>query len=90
MIVLTTLVDLINMAFSILVWIIIGRCILSFIRHDPYQPIIKFIYDVSEPIMAPFRKLMPPMGGMDFSPIIAVFALSLLQKVVITLLYSIL
>ncbi len=85
-----TIVDLINMAFTILVWIIIGRCILSFVRHDPYQPIIKFIYDVSEPIMAPFRKLIPPTGGIDFSPIIAVLALSLLQKIIIELLYTIL
>lgn len=83
-------VDIINMAFTILVWIIIGRCILSFIRHDPYQPIIKFVYDVSEPIMAPFRKLMPTAGGIDFSPFIAVLALSLIQKLVIGLLYSML
>ena len=83
-------VEIINMAFTILVWIIIGRCILSFIRHDPYQPIIKFIYDVSEPIMAPFRKLIPASGGIDFSPFIAVLALTLLQRLIITLLYTIL
>ncbi len=84
------IVEIINMAFTILVWIIIGRCILSFIRHDPYQPIIKFIYDVSEPIMAPFRKLIPASGGIDFSPFIAVLALTLLQRLIITLLYTIL
>lgn len=83
-------ISLINIAFTVLVWIIIGRCILSFVNHDPYQPVIKFIYDVSEPIMAPFRKLIPPTGGIDFSPIFAVLALSLLQKLIIGMLYSIL
>ncbi|NLB88402.1 MAG: YggT family protein [Syntrophomonadaceae bacterium] len=84
-----TLIELVNMAFTILVWLIIARCILSFVRHDPYQPVIKFIYDVTEPIMAPFRKLIPPTGGIDFSPIIAVLALSFLQKIIVDLLYAI-
>lgn len=84
-----TLIELVNMAFTVLVWLIIARCILSFVRHDPYQPVIKFIYDITEPIMAPFRKLIPPAGGIDFSPIIAVLALSFLQKIIIDILYAI-
>lgn len=83
------IIDLVNMAFTVLVWLIIGRCILSFVKHDPYQPVIKFIYDVTEPIMAPFRKLIPATGGIDFSPIIAVLALSFLQKIIIDILYAI-
>ncbi|NLJ73277.1 MAG: YggT family protein [Syntrophomonadaceae bacterium] len=84
------IIALINIAFTVLVWIIIVRCVLSFIRHDPYQPLIKFIYDVSEPVMAPFRKLVPPTAGIDFSPIFAVIALSILQKIIINVLISIL
>ena len=84
------IIQLVNTAFNVLVWLIIGRCILSFIRHNPYQPVIKFIYDVTEPIMAPFRRILPVAGGMDFSPIIAVLAVSLVQKLVIGILYSIL
>ncbi|MDD2621035.1 MAG: YggT family protein [Syntrophomonadaceae bacterium] len=84
------IIQLVNTAFNVLVWLIIGRCILSFIRHNPYQPVIKFIYDVTEPIMAPFRRIVPVAGGMDFSPIIAVLAVSLVQKLVIGILYSIL
>ncbi len=84
------IISLVDIAFTVLVWIVIGRCILSFVRHDPYQPVIKFIYDVSEPIMAPFRRLIPPTGGIDFSPIFAVLALTLVQRLVINILYSIL
>jgi YggT family protein len=57
---------------QVMIWLIIVRCILSFVRHDPYQPIIRFIYDVTEPVMAPFRRWLPAAGGIDFSPIIAV------------------
>jgi len=62
-------------ACQLMIWLIIGRCILSFVRHDPYQPIIRFIYDVTEPVMAPFRRLLPTAGGIDFSPILAVLAI---------------
>jgi len=82
------IIQVVNTAFNVLVWLIIGRCILSFVRHDPYQPLIKFVYDVTEPVMAPFRKLIPAAGGLDFSPIIAVLAISLVQKIIIDLLYA--
>lgn len=84
------IVQVVNTAFTVLVWLIIARCILSFVRHNPYQPVIKFIYDITEPIMNPFRRLLPMAGGLDFSPILAILAISLVQKLVIQLLYSIL
>lgn len=84
------IIQVVNTAFTVLVWLIIGRCILSFIPHNPYQPIIKFIYDITEPVMSPFRRLLPTAGGIDFSPILAVFAVSLVQKLVYSLLISIL
>ncbi|MDD2586448.1 MAG: YggT family protein [Syntrophomonadaceae bacterium] len=83
------IIQIVNAAFTVLIYLIIGRCLLSFIKHNPYQPIFKFVYDVTEPIMAPFRKLLPSAGGMDFSPILAVLALSLVQKLVIGILQGI-
>ncbi len=77
------LIQVINIAFQVLIYLIIGRCILSFIKHDPYNPIIKFVYDVTEPVMAPFRRLLPMGYGIDFSPLLAVFALGLLNKLII-------
>ncbi|MGI6420991.1 MAG: YggT family protein [Syntrophomonadaceae bacterium] len=79
------LIQIVNIAFQVLIYLIIARCILSFIRHNPYNPIIKFIYDVTEPIMAPFRRLLPMGYGIDFSPILAVFALGLLNKLLVQL-----
>lgn len=69
--------------FQVMIWLVAIRCILSFIRHDPYQPIIRFIYEVTEPIMAPFRRLMPTAGGIDFSPMVVFFVLQLLQSLVL-------
>ncbi|MEN6391031.1 MAG: YggT family protein [Syntrophomonas sp.] len=63
-------------------WLVVIRCILSFIPHNPYQPIIKFIYDVTEPLMAPFRRLLPGAGGVDFSPMLLFLVIYFLERVV--------
>jgi len=71
---------IVYMALEILKWLIVVRCVLSFIRHNPYQPVIKFIYDVTEPVMAPFRKIVPAAGGIDFSPILVFFIIQAVQS----------
>lgn len=85
-----TIIQIVDLIFRVLVWLIIFRCILSFVRHDPYQPLIRFIYDVTEPIMGPFRRLIPAAGGIDFSPIIAILAVELVRGLVVSLLYTLL
>ena len=84
------LIQIINIAFSVLIWLVIIRCLLSFIPHNPYQPLIRFVYDVTEPIMAPFRRLIPPIGMIDMSPIVVVFALELVRRVMIELIWMLL
>ncbi len=82
--------DIVNLAFEVMMWLVVIRCILSFVRHNPYHPIIRFIYDITEPIMAPFRRLLPPAGGIDFSPIIVWMVLMLLRNLVLGILRAIL
>lgn len=65
---------------QIMIYLIIARCVLSFVRHDPYQPVIRFIYDVTEPIMAPFRRFVPTAAGIDFSPILAVLFIQMIVQ----------
>ncbi|MDD4776311.1 MAG: YggT family protein [Syntrophomonas sp.] len=86
----TSIIQVVNIVFEVLIWLVIVRCILSFVRHNPYQPLIRFVYDVTEPIMAPFRKLIPAAGGLDFSPIVVLLVLSLVQSMIIRLLLTIL
>ncbi|MDD4801846.1 MAG: YggT family protein [Syntrophomonas sp.] len=84
------IIQIVNIAFEVLYWIVIVRCILSFVRHNPDQPLISFIYDVTEPIMAPFRRIIPSASGIDFSPIVLILVISLVQRLVVSLLISIL
>jgi len=70
--------------FTAIWWLVIARLILSFLplfmRIDPYNPVVRFINETTEPLMAPFRRLVPPVGGIDFSPMIMLFVLQLLQN----------
>lgn len=71
--------EVVQVAFEVYKFILIARIILSFVKHNPYNPMIRFIYDLSEPYLSIFRRFIPPMGMIDFSPIAAFFALGLLQ-----------
>lgn len=73
------IIEIVNIAFSVLIWMVIIRCLLSFIPHNPYQSIIRFIYEVTEPVMAPFRRIVPVIGGLDISPVVVVLALELVR-----------
>ncbi|MGQ9824326.1 MAG: YggT family protein [Desulfotomaculales bacterium] len=76
----------VNVLFQVYYWLIFIRIVLSFIRHNPYQPLIRFIYEVTEPWLRIFRRFVPPVGMIDFSPVIAFFALELLRQLVMALL----
>ncbi len=80
--------NIIDVAFQVAYWLLFIRVLLSWFRLSPHNPIIRFIYEVTEPMLAPFRKILPisPNLPIDFSPILAFFALQLLRSLVMRLL----
>lgn len=84
-----TLIMLVRSAFDVYSWIIIARILMSWVPHNPNHPVMRFIYEVTEPLLAPIRNLMPRTSmPIDFSPIIAVLLLNLVQRLIIGLLIS--
>ena len=78
----------INTFISILTIVVIIYTLLRFFM-DPYHPVISMLGQVVEPMLAPIRKNVPPIGGLDFSPLILIIVLQLLGTIVIVLLRSI-
>lgn len=78
--------ELIDIALQLFALLIFVRVIISWVRVDPYHPLVQFLYSVTEPVLAPIRKLMP--GGMmlDFSPMIALVIIFALRQLLVTLL----
>ena len=63
-------------------WILIARALVSWIPNlDPYHPAVQFLYSITEPVLEPIRKLIPPLGGMiDISMIVAFFGIVILEQ----------
>jgi len=61
-------------------WILIGRAVISWVNPDPYNPIVRFLYNATEPVLYRVRRLVPSVyGGIDFSPLIILLGLYFLQ-----------
>jgi len=87
---LDALAVIIYYALTIYMWVIIARAVLSWVSPDPYNPIVRFIYNLTEPVMYQIRKRIPVnFGGIDISPIIVLFAIIFLQKFVVATLQGI-
>ena len=69
-----------SMVLTLYQWIIVARAVLSWVNPDPYNPIVRFIHNITEPVLAPIRRRLPTsMGPIDVSPIIVFFAVYLLR-----------
>ena len=74
----------INNLFEIYFWIILVRCLLSFVPSiDWYKQPFTFIKDATDIYLNLFRKFIPPIGGLDFSPIVAIIVLQIIQYLVV-------
>ena len=75
-------VGILGLLLNFFFWAIIIQVVLSWVAPQSNNPVVGLLYQITEPVMAPARKLLPPMGGMDFSPII-VFMLIQLAKIMV-------
>jgi YggT family protein len=76
-----TLIAVLLQAFSLL---ILARVLISWVRLDPYHPIVQFIYNATEPFLKPVREALPPMMGFDFSPMVVLILAQILGSVLIS------
>ncbi len=70
-----------GLGLDIYMWLIIARAILSWVNPDPYNPIVRFLYNVTEPVLSYLRRRLPLVyAGLDLSPLV-VLAVILFLKV---------
>lgn len=84
------LAQILSVILTIFYWLIIIRAVLSWVNPDPYNPIVNFLYRITEPVLAPIRKALP-LGlnyGIDLSPIIAFFIIIFLKSLLVRVLLS--
>jgi YggT family protein len=65
-------------------WVIIAAALITWVSPDPRNPIVLFLRQVTEPVLAPVRRFLPPWktGGLDFSPLIVIIAIQFVERVI--------
>ena len=71
------------------IWILLGRVVVSWVNADPYNPIVRFLYNATEPVLTRIRRVLPVYaGGFDLSPLVAWVAILFLQRFLVRSLYD--
>jgi len=93
MIVLSTLIaaiaNILNMVIGLYIWIVIIAALITWVRPDPYNPIVQILYRLTEPVYALIRRYIPTnFGGMDIAPLILILFLEFCQMFFVKLLFE--
>lgn len=81
------LIWVVNLIFTVYRWMLLARIIISWIPNiDFYHPVVRFLYRTTEPVLQPFRRLIPPISGIDLSPILAFFVIDLVRGIIVRIL----
>jgi YggT family protein len=77
------MIGLIRLLFELYAVILFVRVLLSWVQVDPNNQLVKIIYQLTEPLLAPIRRLLPQGGGMDFSPLVAFIVILVAEQIVL-------
>ena len=74
----TTLISLLQLLSQLFSLLILARILMSWVQVDRDNPVVKLIFDLTEPILAPIRRVLPQAGMFDFSPMVAILLVEFL------------
>jgi YggT family protein len=84
-----SLAYILNLALTIYMWLIIARALLSWVNPDPYNPIVRMLYNVTEPVLGWVRQRVPLIfGGLDLTPLLVLLAVVFLQRFLVATLFD--
>lgn len=83
--------QIINWIFNIIIILIFARFVISWVRPDPYHPtwgkVVQVVYQLTEPLLAPIRRLLPATGMIDWSPMVLLLGIWVLRSVLFSILF---
>lgn len=74
------LLQLVDLVFTLYTFAFIARALLSWFRISYHHPVARFLIQITEPVLAPLRRFIPPVGGLDFTPMVALFILWFVEQ----------
>jgi YggT family protein len=87
---LAAIIRILDLAFNIYIFIVVARALISWVNPDPYNPIVRFLHSATDPVLYRLRRLLPFLqaGAFDFSPIVLLILLSVIQQILVSFLYQ--
>ncbi|MCK4675351.1 MAG: YggT family protein [Gammaproteobacteria bacterium] len=79
------LYDLVSLSFDIFIVALFVQAILSWVNPDPHNPISRLLYNLTLPILRPIKRVVPPIGGLDLSVLVALIGLMFIKRLVLSL-----
>jgi YggT family protein len=79
--ILTALAFILDQALQLYMWVIIIAALITWVQPNPYNTVVMFLERITEPVLRPIRRILPPMG-LDISPVIAIFAIMFVRMVI--------
>jgi YggT family protein len=84
------IIGLVQLLFELYIIVLLARVLVSWVQLDPRNPLVSLIYQLTEPLLAPIRRMLPQSGALDFSPMIAFVVVLIAEQIVLSLLRSLL
>lgn len=85
----TAIAQILDMIVSLYIWVIIIAAVISWVKPDPYNPIVQVLYRLTEPVYATIRRYIPTVvGGIDLAPIIVIIGLQFIKLFFVQLLFQ--
>ncbi len=86
----TAVAQILQVVLQLYSFVLIGSVVVNWVGANPYNPIVRFLYSATEPVLSRLRRALPLVfGGMDFSPIVLLLAIQFLQSFLVRTLFQI-
>ena len=82
------LIDIVQWAATIFSILVFARVIISWMGRGSTHPLVLLVYRLTEPVLAPVRSILPSFGGLDFSPVLVLIGIQVLEQVLIRVLIN--
>ncbi|MBW1835900.1 MAG: YggT family protein [Deltaproteobacteria bacterium] len=81
---LMAIANVLNIILLFFMWVVIARAVLSWVNPDPFNPIVRFVHNITEPVLFQIRKRIPVhFGGIDIAPVIVILGIYFLRSFIV-------
>ena len=84
----SALAQILNGALTIYTWILIVRVLISWVSPDPFNPLVQFLMQMTDPVLEPLKRIIPPIGPVDISAMVAILLLQGIQHFLVQSLFD--